>query len=185
MGPNGIEGHRGQVALPNTMKPQTPGNLAATLGRRSKRVRVMLLTIFISKCLKNRVDWIYPKKKKNPKKPHKTKNPVCHPHFSLWQKKDDFSTLTYLTTVEVPGDFDWLFWSMKPRHIYLFSPCHWLSRTRNVQMSLFCIVAGTQFKNMWPQALYMDMKASVQKFILQMFILPAEVRNLTLWYRGI
>lgn len=50
-------------------------------------------------------------------------------------------------------------------------------------MSLFCIVADTQFKNMWPQPLYMDMKASVQKFILQMFILPAEVRNLTLWYR--
>lgn len=125
MGPNRIEGHRGQVALPNTMKPQTPGNLAATLGRRSKRVRVMLLTIFISKCLKNKVDWIYQKKKKT-KHTKKTKNPVCHPHFRLWRRKDDFSMLTYLTTVEVPGDFDWLFWSMKPRHIYLFSPCLWL-----------------------------------------------------------
>ena len=160
------------------MKPQTPGNLAATLGRRTKRVRVMLLTMFISKCLKNKVDWIYQKKKKKKEK-------VCYPHFRLWQRKDDFSMLTYLTTVEVPGDFDWLFWSTKPRHIYLFSSCHWLSRTRNVQMSLLCIVAGTQFKNMWSQPLHMDMRASVQKFILQMFILPAEVRNLTLWYGGI
>lgn len=171
MGPNRIEGHRGQVALPNTMKPQTPGNLAATLGRRSKRVRVMLLTIFISKCLKNKVDWIYQKTKQNTPRKQKTQfaTPIldcgegkmtsqCSPIWQLWRS---LGTLT--------DSFDQ--WS--PGIYTCFLPV------------AGCIVAGTQLKNMWPQALYMDMKASVQKFILQMFILPAEVRNLTLWYRGI
>lgn len=43
----------------NTVKPKASGNLAATLGRKSGKVKTLVLTIFISKRLKNKTYWVY------------------------------------------------------------------------------------------------------------------------------